>query len=40
MHPLEIVSLQSEISGQLLQTKDDKTFWIQDDTFIKQLYIF
>lgn len=40
MYQLEIVSLQSEISGRPLETKDNKTFWIQDDTFIKWLYIF
>lgn len=37
---MEIVSLQSEISRRLLQTKDNKTLWIQDDTFIKWLSIF
>lgn len=40
LYQLEIVWLQSEISGRLLPTKDNKTFWIQDDTFIKELYIF
>lgn len=35
MYLMEIILLQSEISGRLFPMKDNKTFQIQNDTFYK-----
>lgn len=34
------IIIDSEISGRLLPTKNNKTLWIHNGTFLKKLYIF